>query len=147
MKLLDSKTREKLEHKLKIEYCFAPRSQRWISVPGNCRLYNIEKQWNEEQQQLINSFFIDLVIDEIVMLVWEESCTEYSLLEDEFPQLCVDNNCSMIFDQKLRFGVFINPSRNEVAVVGRDLCDRFDKYREQLGLRDIDATDTRKESS
>ena len=134
MKEFDSIIREKIEHKLKIEYCFAPLSEQWISVPGNSRLYPIQKQWNEEQQQLINSFFVNLRIDEIVMLVWEVSCTEYSLIEDEFPQLCTDNECTMIFDKKYRFGVFVNPARNEVVVLGRELCDRFDENKEQLGL-------------
>lgn len=83
-------------------------------------------------------------------LDWNHDCFEFSPMEDismnynyydsdrqcqvYFPTYYPDGDYYFFFDGTWNYGIFGQPWRNEIIIMGKELIKRFEKNKEKLGL-------------
>ena len=126
------------------------RPRKWIRVPGKSSIYHKDSPWTEEQENLINSFLEELVDDEIYALDWQHDCFLFSPQEHipfmyeyydsdrdvqvYFPTYYPDGDYHFVFDKEWKYGIFGHPWKQEIVVMGRELIEKFEDRKADLGL-------------
>ena len=137
------------------KYGFNPQTTKvpynWIQPPSPFVTFILpEACWNEEQEKLVNSFFVNLNQDEVYALDWQHDCftydpkeeipLHYSYRDDErqcsvyFPSYYPDGDYYFFFDPELKYGLFGHPWLGEIVVTGEGLIKQFENNSGFLGI-------------
>lgn len=154
MKVISEDVENNLWNKLYNEYKFSPGMNildDWIRIPGNIKVYHKETPWDDMQESLINSFLEELVNGKMYALDWHHDCFEFS--PDEhipidynyydsdrqcqvyFPTYYPNGDYYLFFNKDWTYGIFGNPWRHEIIVMGKELIKKFDENQVELGFR------------
>ena len=150
--LLDEATEEMLWDKISGEFQFLPRCVKepypWIRLPSPSRAFPLQNVWNDEQEALVNSFFVHLGVSALKALDWQHDC--FSFDPKDFGRLIReyhddDRDCNVYFpsfypngdyhffvDRDGKYALFGHPWLNEIVVCGQELIDLFEANREKL---------------
>ena len=153
MRVLSDNT--KFWDRLYDEYGFRPQytkeSYKWINPPAPFKVFALpENCWNEEQEKLVNSFFIKLDLNELYALDWQHDCFSYDPKEEihlGYEYRDEDRQCNVYFpdyypngdyyffvDPDLKFGLYGHPWLQEIVVVGEELIKLFEDNAQSLGI-------------
>lgn len=109
--------------------------------------------WNNNQEKLVNQIFIESGNNDLYALDWQHDCFVYNPNEN-IPTnknwKDTERNCNVYFptyypngdyfaftSKDFAFGLFGNPWRQEIYVVGEALIKLFEQYKIELGLSEI----------
>ena len=152
--LLDKAAEDMLCDKISKEYKFSPAFEKapypWIQLPMPCRSFPLTTVWNEEQEALVNSFFVQLGVSDLKALDWQHDCFSYDpgnfsrlvreYHDDErncnvyFPSFFPDGDYHFFLDQDGKYALYGHPWLNEIVVYGQELIELFEANKESLGL-------------
>ena len=153
--LLDEETNDTLWEKIYREYQFVPKYEKkpypWIRLPMPCRAFSLpHKIWNEDQETMVNSFFVQLGISTLNVLDWQHDCFSFNPVD--YGRLVryyydVDRNCNVYFpsffpngdyhffvDPEGKYAVYGHPWIGEIVVCGQELINCFEANRKELAL-------------
>lgn len=155
--LLDSETENKLWNKIDREYQFSPAFEKtpypWIQIPAPCRSFSLKSVWDDEQEALVNSFFVQLGVSELNVLDWQHDC--FSFRPNAFGKLVKEyhddeRNCNVYFpsyypngdyyffvDKGGKYALFGHPWLHEIVVYGQELIDLFEENKRALELGEL----------
>ena len=157
MKVLEDSLTDFLWDKIFNSYEFYPSTKEndklWIKIPIENKTYRMNSLWNAEQEALINSFFEQVIPDDMYALNWQHDCFSYSPKEkipfrynyyDEkrdcnvyFPTYYPDGDYYFFFNHSFNLGIFGHPWRKEIKVMGKNLIDLFEENRVYLDLEEV----------
>ena len=157
MNVIDEKDLEKLWDKIEKEYCFRPscteESCNWIELPKSCKKYQLKEIWSKEQEKLVNSFFEELVVDNLIALDWQHdgfvfSPKEYDKIDFEyydkigdcnvyFPTYYPNGDYFFFINKTFEIGLFGHPWLHEILVLGNKLIQKFESNMNSLKLHEI----------
>lgn len=151
MNLLTEQVRRTLWTKINYEWFFGPKWDvpfEWIVLPEPHTRFSLISSWNREQEKLVNSFFEELGQEDIYALDWQHDCFEFSPQErtdlenhypaDEqetevqLPSYFPDGEFHFFIDKNMKYGMFGNPKRKEIVVLGKELIDLFENNARRL---------------
>lgn len=145
----------KLWEMLYDQYGFRPRytdkTYCWIEPPKPYKVFTLPFHcWNEQQERLVNSFFIRLDLNELFALDWEHDCFTYDPAEelplhfeyqDEqrkcavyFPSYYPDGDYYFFGDADWKYGLFGHPWLREIVVTGEALIQLFEDNSQALEI-------------
>ncbi|MDE7364396.1 MAG: DUF2716 domain-containing protein [Ruminococcus sp.] len=104
--------------------------------------------WNENQESLINEAFIALSSNDLYALDWNHDCFVYNPNENillntfwedterncnvYFPSYYPDGDYYAFTAMDFKYGLFGNPWKKKIYVVGESLIDKFEIIKNQL---------------
>lgn len=153
--LLDENERQECWDRILSDYKFLPRFAKdkypWIIVQGPTKKFTLpECVWNEEQEHLVNSFFVKLNHSKIYAFDWQHDSFVFSpddfdemtkeYYDDErgyrvyFPSYYPNGDYHFFVDLNWRTGLFGHPWLGEIVVVGQELINCFDVHYKKLGI-------------
>ena len=155
--LLDRETENILWNKIDQEYQFSPAYEKtpypWIQIPSPFRSFSLKTVWNDGQEALVNSFFVQLGVSELNVLDWQHDCFSFcpngfgklvkEYYDDErncnvyFPSYYPDGDYHFFIDQDGKFALFGHPWLQEIVVYGQELIDLFEENKLALELGDL----------
>lgn len=152
--LLDKETEDKLWDKIFGEYRFVPNCVKepypWIQLPQPCRSFRLKNVWNDEQEALVNSFFVQSGAEKLYALDWHHDC--FSFDPKDFGRLIKeyhdeDCDCNVYFpsyypngdyyffvEEDWKCALFGHPWISEIVVYGQELIGLFEANKEELDL-------------
>ena len=151
MKIIPQNTENLLWNKLYNEYKFTPKIHgqfEWIKIPNENKTYHKDTPWTDEQEYLINSFLEELVSDEVYAFDWQHDCflfspKEYIPFNYEyydtnrkcnvyFPTYYPNGDYHLFFDPDWNYGIFGNPWKKEIIIMGKILIEKFESNKTNL---------------
>lgn len=139
-------------NKLYHEYKFKPgidKQNEWIKIPDESKTYHRNIPWTDEQEAIIN-YFLEELVDEMYAFDWQHDCfifspkehipCEYEYFDLErkcqvyFPTYYPNGDYHLFFDIEWKYGIFGNPWRNEIVVMGKELIKKFDNRKNDLDI-------------
>lgn len=155
--LLDKATKDMLWNNISHKYQFSPAFEKspypWIQIPSPCRSFPLTTVWNEEQEALVNSFFVQLDVSELRVLDWQHDCFSFDpgnfsrlireYHDDErncnvyFPSFFPDGDYHFFLDQDGKYALYGHPWIHEIVVYGQELIDLFETNTQALGLGNL----------
>lgn len=109
--------------------------------------------WNEQQEKLINKIFCSVSSDDILAIDWQHDGFIYNPSENfplnthwydakrdcnvYFPSYFPDGDYFAFISKDLTYGLYGNPWRMEIYVVGMSLIELFEKHKEELEIEEI----------
>ena len=153
MKIIPQNTENLLWNKLYNEYKFTPKIHgqfEWIKIPIENKTYHKDTPWSDEQEHLINSFLEELVSDEVYAFDWQHDCflfspKEYIPFNYEyydtnrkcnvyFPTYYPNGDYHLFFDPDWNYGIFGNPWKKEIIIMGKILIEKFESNKTNLNI-------------
>ena len=130
MKIIPQNTENLLWNKLYNEYKFTPKIHgqfEWIKIPIENKTYHKDTPWSDEQEHLINSFLEELVSDKMYAFDWQHDCFT-------FPTYYPNGDYHLFFDSDWKYGIFGNPWKKEIIVMGKNLIEKFESNKTNLNI-------------
>ena len=153
MKIISPNIETLLWNKLYNQYKFTPGVHRqidWIKLPNENKTYYKSTPWNAEQEHIINSFLEKLVNDEMYAFDWQHDCFIFSPKEHipydyeyydssrkcqvNFPTYYPKGDYHLFFNSQWNYGLFGNPWKNEIIIMGRKLIEKFEDKKSILNI-------------
>ena len=142
------------------KYGFQPlcteESYTWLQPPVPFMVFALPEQcWNEEQEHLVNSFFIKLNTGNLYALDWQHDCFTYDPREEiplNYQYRDEERDCNVYFpsyypngdyyffgDMNGKNWLFGHPWLREIIVTGEDLIRLFEENARFLGIKRVEA--------
>ena len=153
LKIIPQNTENLLWNKLYNEYKFTPKIHgqfEWIKIPIENKTYHKDTPWSDEQEHLINSFLEELVSDKMYAFDWQHDCFTFSPKEYipcdyeyydtnrkctvYFPTYYPNGDYHLFFDSDWKYGIFGNPWKKEIIVMGKNLIKKFESNKTNLNI-------------
>ena len=122
----------------------------WIQIPCESKVYYKDTPWTAEQESIINSCFEELTDDEMYALDWQHDCFtflpkehipfEYEEYDSDrkcqvyFPTYYPNGDYHLFFDPDWNYGIFGNPWKKEIIIMGKILIEKFESNKTNLNI-------------
>lgn len=139
--------------KINNEYLFDPLSNNWLNLPVPNKKYHLNKVWSDKQEKLVNSIFQSVDTTEIYALDWQHDCFVFDPRENipldywyydkardcnvYFPSYYPNGEFYFFVSLDRNMGLFGNPWKNEIFVMGEKLIKLFNSMKKELDLSEI----------